>query len=95
VAALEHDKIDALLLDLPLAVVTANDSDKRLHTAAQLSEPELLAAALPKGSANTDAVDSAIRAFTSDGTIHDLLQEWVGSEAANAEKSIPLLRTGQ
>jgi ABC-type amino acid transport substrate-binding protein len=95
VAALEHDKIDALLLDLPLAVVTANDSDHRLHTAAQLSEPELLAAALPKGSTNTDAVDSAIRAFTSDGTIHDLLQKWVGSEAANAEKSIPLLRTAQ
>jgi polar amino acid transport system substrate-binding protein len=95
VAALEDDKIDALLLDLPLAVVTANDSDKRLHTAAQLAEPELLAAALPKGSTNTDAVDSAIRAFTSDGTINELLQKWVGSEAAHAEKSIPLLRTAQ
>jgi ABC-type amino acid transport substrate-binding protein len=95
VAALEDHKIDALLLDLPLAVVTANDSDKRLHTAAQLSEPELLAAAMPRGSRNTEAVDSAIRAFTSDGTINDLLRKWVGAEAADAEKSIPLLRTAR
>ena len=95
VAALEDHKIDALLLDLPLAVVTANDSDKRLHAAAQLSEPELLAAAMPKGSGNTEAVDSAIRAFTSDGTINELLGKWVGAQAADAEKSIPLLRTGQ
>lgn len=95
VVALEHHKIDALLLDLPLAVVTAKNSDNRLHTAAQLSEPELLAAAFPKGSTNTEAVDSAIRAFTSDGTIDELLRKWVGSQAADAEKSIPLLRTAQ
>ncbi len=95
VAALEGGQIDALLLDLPLAVVTANDSSGRLHAAAQLPEPELIAAALPKGSSNTEAVDSAFRAFISDGTINNLLQKWVGSAAADAEKSIPLLRTGQ
>jgi polar amino acid transport system substrate-binding protein len=95
VAALEHGQIDALLLDLPLAVVTANDSNGRLHAAAQLHESELIAAALPRGSGNTEAVSSAIRAFTADGTINDLLTKWVGSDAADAEKSIPLLRTGQ
>jgi polar amino acid transport system substrate-binding protein len=95
VTALEDGQIDAVLLDLPLAVVTANDSSRRLHTVAQLPEPELIAAALPRGSNNTQAVDSAIRAFTADGTIDDLLERWVGSTAADAEKSIPLLRTGQ
>jgi polar amino acid transport system substrate-binding protein len=94
-SALEDGQIDALLFDLPLAVVTAKDSSGRLHTAAQLSEAELIAAALPKSSSNTDAVDSAIRAFASDGTIDDLLLKWVGSDAANSEKSIPLLRTAQ
>jgi ABC-type amino acid transport substrate-binding protein len=94
-AALEHRRIDALLFDLPLAVETANESGGRLHAAAQLAQPELIAAALPKGSSNTEAVDSAIRAFTSDGTIDDLLKKWVGSAAADAEKSIPLLRTNQ
>jgi polar amino acid transport system substrate-binding protein len=95
VSAVEHGQIDALLLDLPLAVETANESHGRLHTAAQLPESELIAAALPKGSGNTEAVSSAIRAFSSDGTIHDLLTQWVGSAAANSDKSIPLLRTGQ
>jgi ABC-type amino acid transport substrate-binding protein len=95
VTALEHGDIDAFLFDLPLAVVTANRSHGRLRAVAQLSESELLAAALPKGSPNTEAVDSAFRAFNNDGTINDLLRRWVGSAAANAEKSIPLLRTAQ
>jgi polar amino acid transport system substrate-binding protein len=95
VSALENRRIDAFLLDLPLAVKTSNDSSGRLHTASQLSKSELIAAALPKGSPNTQAIDSAFRAFTSDGTIDDLLHRWVGPAAANAEKSIPLLRTTQ
>jgi polar amino acid transport system substrate-binding protein len=93
VTALEDRKIDAFLLDLPLAVVTANDSNGRLQAVAQLPDSELIAAALPKGSQNTEAIDSALRAFTSHGTIGDLLHQWVGPAAANAEKSIPLLRT--
>ncbi len=93
VSALEHGEIDAFLFDLPLAVVTANNSHGRLRAVAQLPEPELLAAALPKDSQNTQAVDSAFRAFNADGTIDDLLRRWVGSAAADAETSIPLLRT--
>ena len=93
VSALEEGKIDAFLFDLPLAVVTANRSHGRLRAVAQLPQPELLAAALPKGSQNAEAIDSAFRAFSSDGTINDLIRRWVGSAAADAEKSIPLLRT--
>jgi polar amino acid transport system substrate-binding protein len=93
VAALEHRQIDAIVLDLPLAVETANRSDGLLKAAAQLPTSELIAAALPKGSSNQEAVDSAIRAFTADGTIDRLLKIWVGDAAANAEKSIPLLAT--
>jgi ABC-type amino acid transport substrate-binding protein len=93
VSALEDRRIDALLLDLPLAVVTANRSNGRLHAVAQLPDSELIAAALPKGSPNTEAVNSAIRAFSNDGTIDSLLLRWVGPAAANVEKSIPLLRT--
>jgi polar amino acid transport system substrate-binding protein len=93
VEALERGRIDAVLLDLPLAVVTADHSGGRLRAAAQLPEPESIAAALPKGSPNVEAVDSALRAFVADGTIHRLLQKWVGPTAANAEKSLPLLQT--
>jgi polar amino acid transport system substrate-binding protein len=92
-AALRSGKIEATLLDLPLAVATAEASNGELEAVAQLPDKEALAVALPKDSPNRQAVDSAIRAFTADGTIEDLLEEWVGAEAANAESQIPLLHT--
>ncbi len=91
--ALEARQVDAVLLDLPLAVATANHSGGRIHAAAQLPNPELIAAALPKSSNNEQAVDSAFNAFTADGTIADLLRRWVGPAAANAQKNLPLLQT--
>jgi polar amino acid transport system substrate-binding protein len=93
VAALEAGHIEATLLDLPLAVAIANRSHGRLEAVAQLPEKEALAVALPKGSPNRQAIDSAIRALTADGTIGDLLEEWIGPEAADAEAEIPLLHT--
>ncbi len=93
VAALESGKVEATLLDLPLAVAVAAESEGRLEAVAQLPEREPLAVALPKGSDNLQAVDSAIRSLEADGTIHDLLEEWVGADAAEAEKAIPLLHT--
>ena len=92
-AALRAGEIEATLLDLPLAVATAEESHGELEAVAQLPDKEALSVALPKGSPNRQAVDSAIQAFTADGTIEELLEEWVGSEAANAESSIPLLHT--
>jgi polar amino acid transport system substrate-binding protein len=92
-AALNQGKVDAVLEDLPLAVALATRSGGRLRAAAQLPTSETIAAALPKGSTNVQAVSSAMRAFTADGTIHRLLTKWVGAAAANAETSIPLLHT--
>jgi ABC-type amino acid transport substrate-binding protein len=92
-AALEAHHIDALLLDMPAAVVTAERSGGRLHVEAQLPHSETIAAALPKHSNNAQAVDSAVRAFMADGTIKHLLRTWIGSAAADAERSIPLLHT--
>jgi polar amino acid transport system substrate-binding protein len=92
-AALEAGRIEATLLDLPLAVATAERSEGRLEAVAQLPGKEALAVALPAGSPNRQAVDSAIRIFGADGTIEDLLEEWVGAEAAEAESAIPLLHT--
>ena len=93
IAALEAGKIEATLLDLPLAVAVAAQSHGRLEAVAQLPEKEALAVAMPEDSPDRQAVDSAIRAFTADGTIEDLLEEWVGEDAVNAESAIPLLHT--
>ncbi len=91
--ALKDRQIDAVLLDMPFAVVIADRSRGRLQVASQLPGSETIAAALPKSSGNWQAVDSAVRAFTADGTIDRLLRVWVGADAANAESSIPLLHT--
>jgi polar amino acid transport system substrate-binding protein len=92
-AALRAGKVDAVMFDLPLAVAIADQSNGRLEAVAQLPSSERISAALPKGSENTQAVSSAIRYFIANGTIHSLLERWVGSDAANAERSLPLLHT--
>ncbi len=92
-SALEARQVDAVLLDMPAAVVLATRSHGRLQAVAQLPQSEDIAAALPKGSDNVQAVDSALRAFSADGTIDDLLRTWIGPTAADAEHDIPLLRT--
>lgn len=94
-SSLQAGHIDAVLLDMPFAVVTANRSRGRLHAVAQLPGSESIAAALPSGSSNEQAVDSALRAFIADGTIDRLLRTWVGADAASAPNSIPLLQTGR
>ena len=94
-AALEAGKVEAVLFDLPLAVAIADESGGRFEAVAQLPNPEEIAVALPKSSENAEAVDSAVRALIADETIHDLLAEWVGPEAADAEHALPLLRTSR
>ena len=69
-AASRSDEIDAALLDMPLAVATAAALGRPPAAVAQLPDRRRIAAALPKGSSNGEAVDSAMRAFTADGTIH-------------------------
>lgn len=93
VAALAAGKIEATLLDLPLAVAIAERSGGELEAVAQLPDKEALAVGLPKDSPNRQAVDSAIRALDADGTMADLVEEWIGAEAADAEAEIPLLHT--
>ena len=92
-AALRAGRIEAALFDLPAAVAFAKTSGGRLAVAAQLPKREAIAAALPQGSDNLEAVDSAMRALTSDGTVKDLLEQWVGPDAADPEQNVPLLHT--
>lgn len=80
---------DALLLDLPVALGLARAEPGRFHVLGQLSGGEGLAAALPKGSNNSEIVDSAIRGLQADGTIDDLVSKWLGK----SQGDVPLIRT--
>jgi polar amino acid transport system substrate-binding protein len=94
VAAVESHKVDAGLLDLPVASATAHDSNGELAVAGQFDFNDDIAAALPQGSDNTDAVDSAIRALTADGTISSLAQKWLGLDVeGSSANDVPLIHT--
>jgi len=75
--ALNAGRVDAVLLDLPVASAIASASGGRLKVAAQFPSDDNLAAALPDHSSNKDAVDSALRALATDGTLGRLADRWL------------------
>ena len=93
-AALRSGRADVAMFDLPAAEAIAHD-DPHLTVAARLANTEPIAAALPKGSNNVDAVSSALRAMQADGTIDSLAQRWLGISIAAATNDVPLLRTSE
>ena len=96
VLALPRPPGDAIVLDLPVALAYARQSPHAYSVAAQLPSDYVLAAALPKGSGNLEAVDSAIRAFTNDGTIEALGQRWLHTSLREGQaEGVPVLRTGE
>jgi polar amino acid transport system substrate-binding protein len=92
-AAIDAGRADAMLLDLPVALARVAAKPDHYEVVGQLLGQEGLAAALPRGSDNLDAVDSAIRAFVADGTIDDLSQRWLGADLATGAEDVPLIRT--
>jgi ABC-type amino acid transport substrate-binding protein len=95
-ADLRSGRVQAVMLDLPVALAYARESPHTYAVAAQLpSNEDELAAALPHGSSeNLEAVDSALRAFSSDGTIERLGRTWLHTDLqAGRAEQVPLLRT--
>lgn len=94
-AALRRRSVQAIMLDLPVALAYARESPKQYAVAAQLHSEDELGIGLPKGSENLEGVDSAIRAFKSDGTIERLGRRWLDAELQDGHaEQIPVLDTG-
>jgi polar amino acid transport system substrate-binding protein len=93
-AAFEAGRVNAVLLDLPIALAYAGESPHKFAVAAQLSSEAQLGVALPSGSENVEAVDSAIRALKSEGEIDRLGERWLHADfEEGAAEDIPVLRT--
>lgn len=91
-ALLTADDVDAVLLDLPVALAAADRSGGTLRIAVQVDTDDALSVALPEGSTNREAVDSAVRAFRDDGTIDRLAQRWLGADLRGTAANVPVLR---
>lgn len=95
-AALRAGRVQAVLLDLPVALAYAREAPGEYAVAAQLPSEDKLAAALPKGSENVEAVDSALRALMADGTIERMGRRWLHTELSEGQaEHVPVLRTGE
>jgi polar amino acid transport system substrate-binding protein len=93
-AALEDGRVDAVLLDLPVALAYARESPRKYAVAAQLPSEAELGAALPSGSENSEAVDSAIRGLSAEGEIDSLAHHWLHADyEEGGVKDVPVLRT--
>jgi ABC-type amino acid transport substrate-binding protein len=94
VDAVEAHRVDAGLLDLPVAAAVAGSSRGRLAVAGQFEDDDDLSAALPGGSANLDAVSSAIRRLVADGTIASLARRWLGLDLDGTQaQQVPVIHT--
>jgi polar amino acid transport system substrate-binding protein len=91
--AIDTGTSDAMLLDLPVALALARSTPDKYKVSAQLQGSEGLAAALRRGSSNFEAVDTAIRAFSADGTIDKLSARWLGANLSTGDQTLPLIRT--
>jgi len=93
-AALADGRVNAVLLDLPVGLAYARESPRKYAVAAQLPSEATLGAALPSGSDNTEAVDSALRGLKAEGEIDRLGHRWLDAdiEEGGAE-DVPVLRT--
>lgn len=94
IRAVLDGRADVAMFDLPAAEAIVYEDD-RISIAARLSTTEPIAAALPEGSGNLDAVSSALRAMEADGTIDDLSEKWLGTSITDGGSGVPLLRTSQ
>jgi ABC-type amino acid transport substrate-binding protein len=91
---LRSGRVQAVMIDLPVALAYARESPHTYAVAAQLPSEDVLAAALPKGSGNVEAVDSALRALSAEGTIERLGEEWLHTDVSEgAVEEVPALRT--
>lgn len=96
VEALRAGEVDAALLDLPVALAYASRSDGELEVAAQVSTDEALAVALPEGSGNREAVDSALRSLINEGEVGKFAERWLGIGLKGSTftvEEVPVLRT--
>ena len=95
-AAIIAGTAETALVDLPVALIIAHD-DPRLTVVARIETNEQYAAALPQSSphrrTNKLAVDAAMRAFSTDGTLDRLTSTWLKPAFGVDPAKIPVVVT--
>jgi polar amino acid transport system substrate-binding protein len=88
--AIVAGEVDAALIDLSSALIQAHDDD-RLGVAAKFVTGGQYFVALPKGSANVEKVDAALRGFQRDGTLVNLAEIWLLPLFSTSPDDVPAI----
>jgi len=91
VSAVRDGRADVGLLDLPTALSVAASGD--VSVPARFDREESIVGMLPKGSDNLDAIDSALRRLSADGTVAKLRNRWLDADFTIDPHDIDVIRT--
>lgn len=92
VKALDRGRIDAVLTDLPLALIEAG-SRKNLSVPAQFVTGDVYAAPV-RDSDNLEAVNVALRGLMADGTVDQLVSKWLEPRFPQQPSDVPAIAFG-
>jgi ABC-type amino acid transport substrate-binding protein len=78
--ALENGQVDAIINDLPVSLVRANQSDGTLKVVQNIPTGEKYGIAFPEDSDLREPVNKALREIKDDGTYAKIYEKWIGQK---------------
>lgn len=90
VTAVQSGLVDAAVQDTAIMLGFAKNSGGALKVVGQYATGQHYAAIYEKGSANADAINKAIEAMRTDGTLDKLSAKWLGPELGGDPNAVPV-----
>jgi polar amino acid transport system substrate-binding protein len=88
--ALSSGQVDGVVIDTPINLGQASQSNGELEVVAQFSTGEEYGAIYPKGSAKKVVFDEIIQGFNDDGTVTALIAKYLGGDPS----TVPFIEVG-
>lgn len=88
--ALSSGQVDGVVIDTPINLGQAAQSNGELEVVAQFSTGEEYGAIYPKGSAKKAVFDEIIKGFNDDGTVTALITKYLGGDPS----TVPFIKVG-
>jgi polar amino acid transport system substrate-binding protein len=88
--ALSAGQVDGVVIDTPINLGQASQSDGELEVVAQFSTGEEYGAIYPEGSAKKAVFDGIIQGLVDDGTVNELIAQYLGGDPS----TVPFIEVG-
>lgn len=88
--ALDAGQVDAIVIDTPINLGQAAQSDGALEVVAQIATGEEYGAIYPEGSAKKEVLDGIIQALVDDGTVNGFIATYLGGDPS----TVPYIEIG-